>query len=57
MTKRVKITFGIGYGRHHDEMEFEDHETEEEIEEAVRLMVLDRLDWGFEIEEGEDSPE
>lgn len=53
--KLVKITYGIGYGRHTDEMEFEDDATEEEIEEVVRLSVLDRLDWGFEIiQEGEE---
>ncbi len=48
--KRVKITYGIGYGRHHDEMEFEDDVTDEEIETIVQDSVMERLDWNFEIE-------
>lgn len=51
MTRIVKIVFGIGYGRHHDEMEFEDDTTDEEIEQTVQDLVLEKLDWGFEIED------
>ncbi len=46
----VKIVFGIGYGRHTDEMEFGDDVSDEEIESAVQDYVMEKLDWGFEIE-------
>lgn len=53
----VKITFGVGYGRHKDQMEFDDGTPDEEIEESVQAYVMDRLDWGFEIEDEEEDNE
>lgn len=53
--KTVKIVYGIGYGRHNDELEFEDDATEKEIEETVGEYVMEKLDWGFEIIEAEET--
>jgi len=53
--KRVKISYGVGYGRHYDELEFENDVPEEDIEEQCRLLVLEKLDWGFEIIEENDE--
>lgn len=55
MTKIVKVLYGVGYGRHYDVLEFEDDATDEDIEQSVRDFVTDRLDWGYEIQSGEDE--
>ena len=53
--KLVKITYGVGFGRHTDELEFEDGATDEEIEDGVRDYVMDRFYWGFEVIESDDE--
>ncbi len=48
---RILIKYGIGYGRHDDEIEMDDDATDEEIEESVRDVVMQRLDWSWKKEE------
>lgn len=53
--KRVKVTYGIGYGSHETELEFDDADTDEEIEEGVSDYVRDRLWWCHEIDDVEET--
>jgi len=50
----VKIKFGIGFGRHTEEIEFEDGTPDAEIEQAVQEYITEKLDYGFEIEDEPD---
>lgn len=47
----VSITYGCGFGRHKDEIEVGDEETDEEIERIVEDYICEKFDWSFTIEE------
>lgn len=49
--KTVNFTYGIGFVRHRDSFEVDDECTEEEIEQMVQDVVMEKLDWGFEVVE------
>lgn len=57
MARTVSITYGIGYGRHSDSLEVEDDATEEEIEAMVQDIVMEKLDWGYEVADNNEPPE
>ncbi|MEM9085345.1 MAG: hypothetical protein AAGB23_05430 [Pseudomonadota bacterium] len=44
----VKISYGIGFGSHEDELEFRANATDEEIEEVVSDHVMERVSFGWE---------
>lgn len=47
--KLVRITYGVGYGRHSEVVEI-DAVSDEDLEEIVKHMVMERLDWSYTIE-------
>lgn len=49
--RTVIVKYGIGYGRHEMDLEFEDDATNEEIESDVEAAVIERLDWGWTLVE------
>lgn len=49
--RRVVVRYGIGYGRHELDFELEDGTTDEEIEEEVRVAVMERLNWSWKVED------
>lgn len=48
MGKKYIVRYGIGYGDHSMEMEFDCSETEEGIEDAAEEAVKERLWWSVE---------
>jgi hypothetical protein len=49
--KRVIVKYGVGYGSHEMDLEFEDAATDEEIESDVEAAVTERLDWSWKLED------
>lgn len=47
MSMEIEITYGVGYGRHNDTIEVEDDATDDEIEQQVSDVVMEKLDWGW----------
>lgn len=44
---RIVISYGVGYGRHTDEIEVEDNSTDEEIEKDVEEAVMQHFNWSW----------
>jgi len=49
--KTIKVTYGCGFGRHHDSFEVDDDATEEEIEQMAQDIALEHFDWSFTVED------
>lgn len=45
----VEIKYGIGYGTHTTELEFEDGTPETDIEQEVADHVQERLEWSHQV--------
>lgn len=51
MSKIAKVRYGIGYGSHDMEVDVTDAENDKEIEQWVYDAVMERVDFGYEVEE------
>lgn len=53
--KIVTVRYGIGYGTHDMDLEFDDDMSDDEIEEAVMNAVQERLHYSWAIEGDSDD--